>query len=220
MGANPNDPKETSRKPKIDDEWLKGLYSQVGREVSTARQSQQGTHNWVIAIVTGSLAAVWAIGDGEFRYPTETSFIAVLAILPLIFRFFVRSCLEYQILNRWLEIRNALDVYFFAKDMGPEMKSRAKKGLIESVRLYYFQWKQPKSMPKMIWDNFQLAYGWPSILILGLLTWGTVVQVMTKAICIALSIVVSWMAFELWNFIRYFSGEYEIPTSRIDPRSL
>lgn len=220
MDVNQDDQNKADNDFRISDEWLKTLHSQVGREVSTARQSQQGTHNWVIVIITGALAAIWALGNGEFDYPTETSIIAVLAMLPLVFRFFVRSCLEYQIFNRWLTIRNALDIFYFTSDQDSDMKSRAKQNLVESIRLYYFQWKQPKSTQKMVLDNLQLAYGWPFILLLAMLIWGAVAQVMTKAISIAIVIVALWMAFELLNFVRYFSCKYAVPTVKIDPKTV
>ena len=207
-------------KPDLDPEWLKGFYSQIGREVSLAREGQRETHNWVITLIGGAIAAVWAIGGSAFSYLTVSSFIVVLAIIPLVFRFFVRSCLEYQIFNRWISIRNALDAYYFSRDAKPEIAQNVMENLIEQIQIYYFQWKQPKSNWKMIWDNFQLAYGWPLILLTILLVWGVAVLSLSGLTLYALLITSGWMLFELINFIRYFRGRYQKLNIRIDMKSL
>ena len=41
MDVNQDDQNKADNGFRISDEWLKTLHSQVGREVSTARQSQQ-----------------------------------------------------------------------------------------------------------------------------------------------------------------------------------
>ena len=204
----------------LNDSWLKEFYSEVGREVSLARESQERTHNWVITITAGAIASVWALGGGSFRYPTESSFIVVLVMLPLVLRFFVRSCLEYQIFNRWVFIRDALNAYYFSKDMRPELEEIAMSSLIEQIRLYYFQWNQPRSNPKMIWDNLVLAYAWPMLLILVLIIVGFATQPPTILVSSTLVLVGPWTVFEVYNFFSYFHNRYRKPSQKIDLRTL
>ena len=202
---------------RFDSDWLRDFYGQVGREVSLARESQRETHNWVITLVGGAVAAVWALGGSDFNYPTISSFIVVLAITPLVFRFFVRSCLEYQIFNRWIALRNTLDIYFFTKENKPEIAAIAMQSLAEQIQIYYFQWKQPKTNWKMIKDNFQLAYGWPFILLFILITWGLIMLPLAGLALYAILITGSWMIYEFINFFAYFNGRYTKPSVQVDP---
>jgi hypothetical protein len=204
----------------FDKDWLRDFYSQVGREVSLARESQRETHNWVITLVGGAVAAVWALGGSTFNYPTTSSFIVLLVITPLVFRFFVRSCLEYQIFNRWISLRNTLDIYFFTKENKPETAAIALQSLAEQIQIYYFQWKQPKTNWKMIKDNLQLAYGWPFVLLFILLTWGLIMLPLTGLVLYAILITGSWMVYEVINFSSYFNGRYKKPSVQVDIRLL
>lgn len=192
----------------LDEKWLHDFYNQVGRETSLARESQRETHNWVIAIAGGVIAAAWALGTDQSFYPTEKSFILVMVIIPFIFRFFVRSCLEYQNFNRWVSLRNSLDKYYFACTIHPELSQKAMDNLINQIRLYYFQWRLPKSINKMIWDNLVLTFGWPLLIIVCLFVWGLVEQSKSLIIWVVLSMVAFWMLFELTNFIIYFAKKY------------
>jgi hypothetical protein len=214
----PNKPPNmlSPRRGRLSEAWLNRFYTEVGREVTLARESQRETHNWVITLTVGSVAAVWAMGGGTFNYPTESSLIVVLVMLPLVFRFFVRACLEYQIFNRWVFIRDALNAYFFARDLKPDLSRPAMASLIEQIRLYYFQWRQPRSNGKMIWDNLILAYGWPILLLLLLILLGALLQPRTKLISYTLLAVIPWTVFELWNFYRYFHNKHKQPTHKLD----
>lgn len=158
---------ENSEVETLDSDWLRVFYAEVGREVTLARESQRETHNWIIAVAGGIITAAWALSNAESFYPSEKSLLLVILMVPLIFRFFVRSCLEYQIFNRWSSLRNALDDYYFTKTIHKELNNTAMESLIEQIRLYYFQWKQPKPFGKMLKDNLNLAYAWPFILIIG-----------------------------------------------------
>jgi len=204
----------------LSEDWLKGLYCEVGREVTLARESQRDTHNWVIALFTGVIAATWALGVNDSFYPSEKAFLLVLLAFPLFFRFFVRSCLEYQNFNRWKEIRNALNVYFYTKDIHKELNEKAMENLIENIQLYYFRWRQPESNWTMIKTNLQLAFAWPFIVILGLLIWGIIKQPFSPLIWIVVLIVLSWMIYEIYSFVRYFSSRYKKVESRIKMKEL
>jgi|Deesub1362A_J573_1020465.scaffolds.fasta_scaffold35792_1 hypothetical protein len=198
------------------------FYNAVGREVSLARDSQRETHNWVITLVGGTFVAIAAFAQAsqDSLLLGEATFLIALLLTPLVFRLFVRSCLEYQNFNRWISIRNALDAYYFARNYRPELADQARDNVIESVRLYYFRWKQPKGIGKMIWDNIQLAYGWPFILNALLLAYGVAKATMTLVIAIALIASGTWMAFEAINFVRYFACRHVRVRAPIDLHKL
>jgi hypothetical protein len=208
--------REIKEKLKLSEDWLKDFYYEVGREVTLARESQKNAHNWVIALSTGIIAATWALGINDSFYPSEKSFLLLLLAIPLFFRFFVRSCLEYQNFNRWKEIRNALNVYFYTKDIHKEQNEKAMESLIENIQLYYFQWKQPESNWIMIKENLQLVFAWPFIVVLGLLIWGIIRQPFTPLIWIVLLTVLSWMFYEIYSFKKYFSNRYQELKSKIN----
>ena len=96
----------------MNDDWFETLNSRVNGELGLARRSYHTTHQWVITLTVGLITAVLALGKEKIVYPTEFSLLAVLAITPLMIRFFVRSCLEFAIFYRWKMIRDALDTYF------------------------------------------------------------------------------------------------------------
>lgn len=203
-----------------DSEWLMLFYEQVGREASSARESQRETHNWVITLAAGIVTAVLALGGDELKYPSELSFVGLLIVIPLFFRFFVRSCLEYQIFNRWIILRNGLDGYFIAKQASKDSGDKAMKYLEEIIQLYYFQWKAPKPIPKMIADNLKLAYGWPFIILFVLLVWGIIAQTMTTLICYTLIVFIPWMFLEINWFIGYRGFKYQEPSIKFDATKL
>lgn len=204
----------------LDPKWLEMFYEQVGREASLARESQRETHNWVITLAAGIFTAIFALGGNQIKYPSEIGFIGLLIITPLFFRFFVRSCLEYQIFHRWIVIRNGLDSYYFSKNNSQGLEQQISKYLLEIISLYYFQWKAPKHFLKMIWDNFRLAYGWLFIILIALIIWGIIEQPMTLNIKYTLILFIPWMSFELISFIRYRGFNYYKPSLQIDISSL
>ncbi len=198
----------------LDTEWLPMLYEQVGRELSLARESQRETHTWIITLTAGVLTAFVTLGGTSFTYPTENLFLGVLLLTPLFFRFFVRSCLEYQIFHRWTTLRNALDQYFYFKASHPEKAKSALEYLKEIIPLYYFSWKAAKKFRRMIWDNIKLAYGWPLLIISSLLVWGFAEQCITQLIRYALFIFVPWMLIEIFLFFKYPGFKYAQPQHR------
>lgn len=206
-------PKKTEH-PEFHREWLPMLYEQVGRELSLARESQRESHTWVITLTAGVLTAFVTLGNTSFSYPTESLFLGVLLITPLLFRFFVRSCLEYQILHRWTTLRNGLDKYFFFKSREPEKANQALEYLKEIIQLYYFDWKAAKTFTRMVWDNIKLAYGWSLIIMLSLLIWGFSEQRITQNIRYALFVFVPWMLVELYLFFSYRGFKYVEPKHR------
>ncbi len=194
---------------KYYEKWLEEISARVNDQFSLSRNSQQNTHQWVISLSLALITAVLTIGGDGKPYPSENNFIAILVSLPLMFRFFVRSCLETSIQNRWMKIRNALDEYKQLRSTGSNKESEYKIYLDEVIFLYYFQWKSPTKLGKIIWDNLRLAYLWPFIVIISMLIWGCFCLPMTKLICLSSITVSSFMVYELITFITYKRFKYE-----------
>ncbi|MBN2156488.1 MAG: hypothetical protein JW776_10630 [Candidatus Lokiarchaeota archaeon] len=197
-----------------NDKWLDVLYGRVNDQFVLSRTSQQNTHHWVISLALALITAVLTLGGNEEPYPSEFNFVAILVSLPLMFRFFVRSCLETSIQNRWMVIRNALDEYNYIKSNNLNQISEYKKYLDEVISLYYFSWKSPTKIEKIIWDNIRLAYFWPFVVIVILLTWGYIALPNTKMICITSIIVSSFMVYEIVSFFNYKGFKYEKPETK------
>jgi len=202
---------ETLPSVHLDDEWLRMFYEQVGRELSLARESQRETHTWVITLTAGVFTAFLTFGGNGFNYPTENAFLAVLIILPLLFRFFVRSCLEYEILHRWTVLRNALDAYFFARSHMPDKVTDASRHLRDVIPKYYFAWYAARPFGRMLVDNIKLAYGWSFIVFSALLVWGLMMQHKSSVICGCLAAFVVWMVLELYWFMTYHGFKHLKP---------
>jgi hypothetical protein len=89
------------------EKYLDALYDRVNDQFTLSRNSQQNTHQWVISLALALITAVLTLGSNQKPYPSEYNFVAILISFPLLFRFFVRSCLETSILYKWMTIRNA-----------------------------------------------------------------------------------------------------------------
>ncbi|MBN1970354.1 MAG: hypothetical protein JW870_13375 [Candidatus Delongbacteria bacterium] len=192
-----------------NDKWLEAFYGRVNDQFVLSRTSQQNTHHWVISLALALIAAVLTLGGNEKPYPSEFNFVAVLVSLPLMFRFFVRSCLETSIQNRWLVIRNALDEYNYIKSNNEDQITEYREYLNQVISLYYFRWKSPTKIGKIVWDNIRLAYFWPFIVIIILLIWGYIALPLTRMICVASIVVSSFMIFEIVTFLYYKGFKYE-----------
>lgn len=192
-----------------DSDWLEWFYSRVTDQYVLARESFHNTHQWTITLTLGLVTAVVALGGQGAQYPTELSVIAVLAAIPFLFRFFVRSCLEYSIHHRWATIRDALDLHFYLCSTQPSMTSQSLAYLQETIRLYYFQWLCPRPFSKIVGDNLRLAYSWPFILLAALTLWGIVELPLTPLLGIALAGVGFFMVYEIWAFVTYRGFKFE-----------
>lgn len=192
----------------FDPEWLSLFYPRATEQFGLSRQSLHRTHEWVITLTLGLAIAVLTSGGQQSSYPNEFGLVAVLASFPLLFRFFVRSCLECAIQHRWIAIRNALDMYFYLQGVDPHSKSAAERHLRETIELYYFQWKSPLSIWAIIWENLRLAYLWPFILLVSLMVWGAAVLTMSPLLAITGATVVLYMSYEVIAFLRYRGFEH------------
>ena len=180
----------------INNKWLEKFYDRVTNQFTLSRESLHNTHQWAITLTFGIVTAIFTISS-ENPYPNEYGFIALVLTFPLMMRFFVRSCLEYSIQRKWQEIRNRQDVFYFRES------KKSYKELKDCIELYYFKWKSPISIWKIIWDNLSLAYLWPFILYFYLIIWGSLSIQLTNLVLITVIIVVSFLVFEIVRVFRY-----------------
>jgi len=181
---------------KLDEQWLMLFYERVTNQFTLSRESLHNTHQWAISLTFGIVTAIFTISSTN-PYPNEYSFVALLLTLPLMIRFFIRSCLEYSIQRKWQEIRNRLDIYFSNR------KKKQYDDLKKCIDLYYFKWESPISIWKIIWDNLSLAYLWPFVLYGGLIIWGSISLFMTNLIKTTCFVVFLITIFEISRLICY-----------------
>ena len=196
--------------------WYEQLYQRVTDQFTLSRESLHNTHQWVITLTLGLTTALLAL-DGETSvYPDRFKFIVVLISIPLLFRFFVRSCLECSIQYKWITIRNALDYYYLYFQLNDEKKKHdAENYLLETICLYYFHWKSPKRLRRIVWENLRLAYLWPFILIIALLVWGFLEIELDHLLLWIVVLTSGVMLFEIFSFIHYRGFKYEKTTCKI-----
>src|SRR3989304_9742598 len=187
----------------LEEEWLRLLYQRVSAEFVLTRTTFTTTHQWVIPLAIGAVTAVLAFGKGDFTFPTELTVAAMLVLIPLVFRFFVRSCLEYTLFHRWLTIRNALDKYYHARSTRSSDLSDSQAHLRSCIDTYYFHDYSPKPFRKMIWDNLLLAFLWPFIIIILITALGLIYQPLTPFLIGTLALTITFLSFELYYFFTY-----------------
>ena len=197
-----------------EDKWFELFYARATDHYTLARQSLHNTHQWAITLIFGLVTAVLTISSASNPYPNDMGFIALLLSFPLMFRFFVRSCLEYSIHEKWRVIRETIDQYYYCCKLDPKKEKDAKNYLLEVIDLYYFKWKSPSTLWSIAWSNLKLAYLWPFILYLFFIIWGASVLYMTPIIGAVSIITTGFMVYEIIMFIIYRGFEYKKPTSQ------
>lgn len=161
-----------SKDIQLSQNWLDLLYARIDNEFASARSNWTTIHQWVISLTVGGLTAAFALNQGEFTYPTPFGFSAVLCILPLMFRFFVRACIEYTLFHRWLRIRNAIDAYLATGRAKSVLKKAKERELKVILANYYFHHWSAHTFLRMVWDNLRIAFLWPFALLIGLIYLG------------------------------------------------
>lgn len=187
--------------------WLESLYSHVDSNLAISRDGYTGTHQWIISLTIGGLTAALAFSDDKFVYPTEYSFIIVLLLIPLVLRFFVRSCLEYTVFYRWLTLRNKLDEYFFKLNKGKKTK-KDEDELNRVIQICLIDTNSVRTFPKMVFDNLRMAFLWPLLILFGLTFVGFQSQPLTLSIKIVLIPVTAMIIYEIYSFISYYRFRY------------
>jgi hypothetical protein len=199
----------------LDEKWLGWFYARVTDQFTLSRQSLHSTHQWVITLTLGLVTAVLTLGSQQSQYPNELGFVALLASLPLLFRFFVRSCLECSIQYKWMAIRDALDRFYYLTGADPEVRHRAENYLRETIELHYFNWRSPLSLWTIAWENLRLAYLWPFVLLASLIVWGGLALCMSPLIGVVAIVVIVYMAYEFISFVTYRGFKRAKPSTRL-----
>lgn len=186
------------KKNEFDEKWLYAFYDRVTDQFSLSRSSFHNTHQWANTLTFGIVTAILTLFREENSYPNEIGFITLLLTFPLMLKFFIRSCLEYSIQRKWQIIRDNLDKYFLKSKRKSE-----KEELMKSIQKYYFEWKSPVTIWKIIYDNLRLAYFWPFLLYIGLILWGAIMLSRSSLIIISSIAVVIFVFYELIEFFCY-----------------
>jgi len=195
----------------IDEKWLNKFYDRVTDLFTLSRESLHNTHQWAISLALGFITVILTIDGKENPFPNELGLIIILLSFPLLLRFFIRSCLECAIQYRFMDIRNTMDKYFSASS---EKRKEIEPLLLEEINFYYFDFKSPRKLLKIIWDNLRLAYLWIFIVWIGLMTWGFISIKETKIIVIVLITVITFVIFEILSFLSYKNLKYKQLTTK------
>lgn len=196
---------------KLDEKWLGLFYSRVTDQYTLARNSLHNTHQWAITLIFGLVTAIFTLSSSQNPYPNEMGFIALLLSFPLLFRFFVRSCLEYSIHEKWRKIRDVIDKYYYYPKIDSQHERDVQIYLREVIKIYYFDWRSPCSLGSIIKSNLKLAYLWPLIIYIFLIGWGFIQLPYTPTIKLVSIITIMFMIYELVAFLTYKGFDYQRP---------
>jgi hypothetical protein len=89
-----------------------------------------------------------------------------------------------------------MDEYFI------EDNETNKEKLMKSIKNYYFDWKSPITVWKILWDNFILAYYWIFFLYAGLILWGILTLKFTTLMYVSSFSVIIVLVIEGFFFFR------------------
>lgn len=189
------------------EEWLKLFYGRVDQNFSTTRQSLHTTHQWAITLNIALITAIFSLSSTSNPFPNRTGLIILMISLPILMRFFIRSCLEYSIQEKFKTVRNELDYYFTHKNIGNIKVLNSE--LYECIDSYYFKWLSPMKLISICWRNLLLAYMWIFIVNLGLLIWAICTVVGDIPLYTIGSLSVLMILFEFVTLIRYEGFSYK-----------
>lgn len=127
--------------------WVQDFYHECGREISLSLTNLHTISSWTITAGIGLISALVLLGD----FPNVASYglLALGAILLL--RFFVRSLLAYDNLERWNRLQRAALTYLQDSTSG---NLNNLQSLIESL---YRRWRSPLSRWELIRANAVLT---------------------------------------------------------------
>jgi hypothetical protein len=66
-----------------------------------------------------------------------------------------------------------INIFLSVPDDHPYSKI-LKQNCMEAIKVYYFEWRSPITMKKLIWDNLKLIYLWFMIPVIFLIFWGLI----------------------------------------------
>jgi len=165
----------------MDREWIRDFNKECGRELTLAFQVISQANNWGLTVATAifgaTLLAIIKFGNDQnpisFTYPTFATWYIIIFSWIIMLRFFIRSCIAHINIFRWNKLMKLINLYLSV----PENDSRSKElenNCIKAINLYYFEWRSPIPMKRLIWDNLKLMYLWFMAPVIILFLWGLI----------------------------------------------
>lgn len=190
----------------VNDQWIKLFYSRIDSNLSTTRQSLHATHQWVLTLSIALITAIFSIPSRNDRFPNYLGLMILIVSFPILLRFFIRSCLEYSIEEKFITLRNEIDYYLIFATKSNDKK--LKKRLVSCIQYYYYDWLCPRKLTKIVWHNLKLSYLWIFLLYVGLVIWGIVSVVGDLPMFIIGGFSAIIVVLEIFMFITYKGFKY------------
>jgi hypothetical protein len=195
--------------------WVEELYQECGREVSLAYNTFNHTNNWGITLATGIVAVVFITAirsvEGQITviYPNIAYWFAVIIAWVIMTRFFVRSCLALVNMYRWNTI-----IFSASKLLSLPAENKQtpifERNLAKKVKAYFYDWRSPIPMWKLVWECLRLIYIWFFLIMLGLILWGLIAMSEKEILWIVgILLFVIPTAWEIISFVRYRGFKYQ-----------
>ncbi len=184
------------------EERLHTLLAHYTDQFDQTRTSLHTAHNWVITVMIGFITAVFAFdgglfpGDGEAASLSQGTLLAFILALPLITRFFFRSCVEYATMVKYREVRNALIQHL---TMGGDI-ARVK----DAIQTYAIDWRCPEKLSKILRANLKLVFWWPFTLYAMFIAYAIYLRVPVSGVTLAaMAIAAVYVAADFIALIRH-----------------
>jgi hypothetical protein len=99
--SNPNITEERSN---IDTglEWIHLFYKRIDQNLVSTRQGLHTSNQWALTLGIGILTAIVSMSNSSQNFANEFSLLALLLSFPILLRFFIRSCIEYSIQEKFI----------------------------------------------------------------------------------------------------------------------
>jgi len=194
--------------------WVEKFYTECGREVSLAYNTFNQTNHWGITLVTGIVALAFITSikyvEGELKivYPNIAYWFVVIVAWIIMIRFFVRSCLALVNMYRWNNLIYAASKLLSLADGHPDALV-FEKNFAKKVKAYFYDWRSPIPMQKLVWECFRLIYIWFLLPLLGLIIWGLVVLYEQTLWLLGLLIFILPTGWEIYAFLTYRGFKYQ-----------
>jgi hypothetical protein len=195
-------------------EWLEKFYSECGRETTLAYNVLNHSNNWGVTLITGIVAAV-IIGSINiennilsFSYPNFYLWIFVIIGWIIMLRFFARSALGLINLYRWNELSKAVASVLSLSEKNP-LYPIFERNCIRTIDAYYFQWRSPVKIGKLLLRNMKLMYTWPFVFIFALIVWGVISLERSTYFYMGLGIFFIATIIEIWWLYNWYGLKYK-----------
>ena len=159
--------------------WIEKFYEECGREVSLAYNTFNQTNNWGITLATGIVTLAFITStkyvDDKvvITYPNIAHWFVVIIAWVIMTRFFVRSCLALVNMYRWNTLIYAASKMLSLPEDHPDVPV-FERNLAKKVKAYFYDWRSPIPLRKLVWECFRLMYIWFFLVLLALIIWGII----------------------------------------------